>query len=183
PFYPGPMQLRYQVPTNERELWMPFRLRPRGFSDPVTARVLVKRGDAPITFEYDLVSVDDPGDPTGETGRVREVVLVSGDWDLEIEPEHLAADEYVARVTGLEPGGVVHVARGDGWMAPATASDVWIGTPGAVGPEPDDGSGASSGDDPSGAVHAQDAVSSGCGCRSSAPSQPFGVMLTMLLLG
>lgn len=173
PFYPGPMQMRYEVEAGERGFWIPFRLQPRGSSNPVSARVLVKRGDTPIEFEYDLVAVDDPGDPTGQAGKVREVVLVSGEWDLEVEPEFLADDEYVARVSGLEPGEVVHVAIVNTSKTNAVASDVWIGAPGAVDVGDEAGStgaDAGSGGDPD-SVHATGAVSSGCACAGGGERQ------------
>jgi MYXO-CTERM domain-containing protein len=183
PFYPGPMQLRYEVPPGQRELWVSFRLRPRGSSDPVSARVLVKRSDHSVEFEYDLVAVDDPGDPTGQTGRVREVVLVSGDWDLEVEPERVAGDDYVARVTGLEPGEVVHVAVVNDSPTPATASNVWIGTPGAVQPESDDDGDDDGGEREPATAHAEGAVSSGCGCSGGAPAMPLASAMLALLVG
>jgi MYXO-CTERM domain-containing protein len=182
PFFPGPMQLRYAVPPGEREAWVSFRLRPRGSSDPVSARVLVKRGAQSIEFAYDLVEADDPGDPTGLTGRVREVTLVSGDWDLEIEPERVAGDEYVARIKGLEPGEVVHIGIVNDSRTPAIASNVWVGTPGAVQPDDDEDRGEE-GEHDAESVHAQAAVSSGCGCRGGDPSGALGGAMLALLLG
>jgi hypothetical protein len=181
PFYPGPMQLRHAVAPGEREVWVSFRLQPRGSSDPVSARVLVKRDDETIEFTYDLAAIDDPGDPTGQTGRVREVVLVGGDWDLEVEPERVAGDEYVARIGGLEPGEVLHVALVNDSATPATAFNVRVGTPGA---EPDTTEGrGDSGDADAESVHAQGAVSSGCGCRGGTPAMPVVVAGGMMLLG
>ena len=184
PFFPGPMQLRYEVPVSDRELWVPFRLRPRGSNDPVSARLLVKRADEAITFDYDLVAVDDPGDPTGQTGRVREVVLVSGDWDLEIVPERVAGDEYIARVTGLEPGEVVHLMLVNDSVTPATASNVWVGTPGAVQPGGEGRGDSDGGDerDPE-SVRAEGGVSSGCGCRGGEPQLPLLAGGLLVLLG
>ncbi|MEM9458596.1 MAG: M36 family metallopeptidase [Myxococcota bacterium] len=112
PFYPGPMQMRYVVPPDADDMVLTYSLFPRQSSDPVEARVLVKRGDAPIEFEYQLVAVDDPPvDPEEEDqgDPIRELTLVTGDWDLELSATEVTDNDYVLELSGLEPGEVLHV--------------------------------------------------------------------------
>lgn len=116
PFYPGPMQLRYEVPPDAHDMVVTFTLKPSSSSDPVDARVLVKRGDSPIEFEYQLVAVDDPPvDPPEDPSEtpvdpVQEVVLVTGDWDHELAGTLVAENDYLVELGGLEPGEVLHVS-------------------------------------------------------------------------
>jgi len=116
PFYPGPTQLRYEVPPDAHDMVVAFTLKPYRSSGPVEARVLIKREDAPIEFEYQLVAVDDPPiDPPEDpeevpTDPVQEVVLVTGDWELELTASLVAENDYELELGGLEPGQVLHVA-------------------------------------------------------------------------
>ncbi len=127
PFYPGPMQMRYQVPADADDMVARFSLRPRGSSEPVEALVLVKRGDTPISFEYQLVAVDDPPveppDPDAEpSDPVRELTLVTGDWDLELTAIEKTETDYELVLGGLEPGEVLHVMLVNVSPTEATAS-------------------------------------------------------------
>jgi MYXO-CTERM domain-containing protein len=84
--------------------------------------VLLKRGDPPITYTYDLAATDEvTGDPDGDA--VREVVLVRGDWDEELELSQIAEHEYRASRGGLAPGEVVYVTVVDVGTSTLTASD------------------------------------------------------------
>ncbi|MEX1364375.1 MAG: M36 family metallopeptidase [Nannocystaceae bacterium] len=179
PFYPGPMQLRYEVPPGADDMVVRFVLRPRGSSEPVEARVLVKRGDEMIDWQFQLVAVDDPPPeppPAGEepTDPVRELTLVTGDWDTELAPVQLIEDEYEARLGGLEPGEVLHVTLVDLARTEAVASNVRIHASVEL---PDDGDGQDEDETGteggSGELPSLDEVQagegrSGCACRSAA---------------
>lgn len=164
PFYPGPMQLRGVVPPGKTALEVRMSLRSSSDGIDPTVVVLVKRADQPITFGYDLVAAPDPGDPSGQTGKVREVILVGGDWDLEIEPRVDADGRYTATIGGLHPGDVVHVSVAATSTADVVASGVSLGPPGATP--------ASDPDDHEPEAHTGgrqevvpgEAVTSGCGC-------------------
>lgn len=178
PFHPGPTQLRYEVPPDAHDMVVTFTLKPSSSSDPVEARVLVKRGDAPIEFEYTLVAVDDPPiDPPSDPEEipedpVQEVVLVTGDWDHELEASLVAENDYVLELGGLEPGEVLHVSLVN--IAPdnATASAVSVRSstepPLPAETSTGDASGSSDG---SGGLPAVDEVvpgagTSGCACTT-----------------
>jgi hypothetical protein len=132
PFYPGPMQLRYEVPPDGDDMVVTFSLRPTSGNDEVDAHVLVKRGDAPIAFEYQLVAVDDPPvDPPRDPSNapedpVRELVLVTGDWDHELPAIRVSEGANVVELGGLEPGQVLHVALVNVTRAHAVASTVAV---------------------------------------------------------
>ncbi len=125
PFYPGPMQLRYEVPDGADDMVLRYSLKPRGSSDPVDARVLIKRGDAPIEFEYQLVAVDNPPleEPEGDPGDpIRELTLVTGDWDMELAGTELTETDFELVVGGLEPGEVRYLTLVNTTTTEATAS-------------------------------------------------------------
>ena len=197
PFYPGPMQLRYEVPPDAHDMVVSFTLRPRGSSNPVEGLVLVKRGDAPIEFEYRLVAVDDPPlDPPPADAEpedpVRELVLVTGDWDLELSATEVSDSDYQVELGGLEPGEVLHVTLVDVAPTDATASGVSIRSSTAVPADDEDEAGASTGDDE--ALPGVDEVapgsgSSGCACTAGVggptrhPVGPGAWALLLLALG
>ncbi|HET6582052.1 MAG TPA: hypothetical protein VFG69_01370 [Nannocystaceae bacterium] len=170
PFAPGPMQLRYEVPAGSDELVVRFDLESRG-NDPVTASVLVKRADAPLEFTYRLVTRDDLGDPTGASNKIREVVLVEGDWDLEVPALQIDGEEHEARVGGLRPGEVVHIGVVDTATTDAVAKGVRVVDPDGAG-QGEGGSSSSGGDDvamgaaPDEREHAESAVAS-CACATA----------------
>ncbi|MCX4242427.1 hypothetical protein OEB96_17495 [Paraliomyxa miuraensis] len=176
PFHPAPMQLRYEVPPNADDMVVAFTLRPRGSDDPVEGLVLVKRGDAPIEFEYQLVAVDDPPleppeDPTGLEDPVRELVLVTGDWDLELAGTEVTDDDYVVTLGGLEPGEVLHVTVVDASPTDASVSGFLVRSSAALPDDAADG-GSSSDDGGEGPGAAVDRVvpgegAAGCACRAS----------------
>lgn len=113
PFYPGPMQLRHEVPEGSDNVIVRFRLSPRGTStgnpitSPVGAVVLIKRADAPIEFTYDLVAADQGGDPAKTS--VKEITAVHGDWDIERAATLVVGSENQLVLRGFRPGEVVHV--------------------------------------------------------------------------
>jgi len=180
PFYPGPMQLRYVVPANADDLVLSYTLRARSSDDPVAAHVLVKRADAPIEFEYRLVSVDEPPldpDPEEEDDPdvpIRELTLVTGDWDLELEATEIAVDDYALELGGLEPGEVLHLALVNVSNAEAVAIDTLVRSSAErpVDDDDDDDAPTTSAGEPTGAPLGADAVlpgdgASGCACRSA----------------
>jgi hypothetical protein len=174
PFVPGPMQLRYEVPSGATSVVVSYTLSSNEGSQVPAAHVLVKRADAPITFSYDLIGVDDPGDPTGEVGKIREVTWVRGDWDLEAEGEPDGDGATRATIAGLHEGEVLHltlVAVSDGDIV---ASSVWVTTPGV---HDDDATGTGDFDDLPGGldeVRPGAAQAGGCGCTSG-PVSPVPV--------
>ena len=181
PYYPGPMQLRYEVPEGVDAVDIAFGLRNRP-DDGTAAVVLVKWGDTPIEFAYELAALDDPGDATGEAGRIREVTLVSGDFDLELTPEEIEKDEFRAPLRNLSPGRVFHVALATRATTEVVASNVRIvGDP--YVPDADE-TGGSTGEevepaDTDARVHGEGAVAGGCGCgtgRAPAPAW-FAIVL------
>lgn len=184
PFYPAPMQLRYAVPDDADDMVVSFTLKPRGSSDPVEGLVLVKRGDAPIAFEYQLVAVDDPPvdppeDPDdGPDDPVRELVLVTGDWDLELSAIEVSDDDYLAELGGLEPGEVLHVTVVDVAPTDATVSGFSVRSSTALPPEDDAEGGSSSHDggetDPFAVDRvAPDGSAAGCACRAGPADRPW----------
>jgi hypothetical protein len=175
PFYPGPMQLRYEVPPDAHDMVVTFTLKPYRSSGPVEARVLVKRGDTPIEYEYRLVAVDDPPvDPPDDPEEtpvdpVQELVLVSGDWDHALEASLVAENDYLLELGGLEPGQVLHVALVNISPDNAAASGVSVRSstepplPSETGDESGTGTSGSTGELP-----AVDEVTPGAGTSSCA---------------
>ncbi|MEM6295213.1 MAG: M36 family metallopeptidase [Myxococcota bacterium] len=184
PFLPGPMQLRYVVPPGTERLEVQFGL--RGVDDEGnTAAVLVKRADAMIRFSYDLIALDDPGDATGETGRIREVTLVEGDWDLELEPVEQPGGGYVAVVPNMREGEVVHIAMGGLSTADMVATGVSMVPVGADENEAEaetETDGDAPGDGDSEAVFASETSAGGCGCQGGAGSAILGPWLLLPML-
>jgi hypothetical protein len=176
PFYPGPMQLRYEVPDGAHDMVVTFSLKANGSSDPVEARVLVKRGDEPIEFEYQLVAVDDPPvDPPEDPSEtpvdpVQEVVLVTGDWDHELPARLVAENDYVLELGGLEPGQVLHVTLVNVARDNAVASGVSVRSstelplPSETGDESGSSTGSSTGELPAVDEVVPAAGSSSCAC-------------------
>lgn len=167
PFFPGPLQLRYRVPPGATVVEIRVRTRSRG-EGPTGVRFLVKRSAQPITFEYDVVAVDEPGDPTGMTGRIREVTFVDGDWDREYEGEPVVGDESVVRVA-VRPGETLHVAVANVADEDVVLSSLRVYAPGVdVAQDADEvvGTGTGTGVTVE-EVRPGAAVAGGCGCRSS----------------
>jgi hypothetical protein len=167
PFWPGPMQLRYEVPDGVDAVEIAYSVRNRE-EDRLGARVLVKWGPEPVAFEYDLAALDDPGDSTGLSGQIREVTLVSGDWDLELDPPEIEDGQYRATLENLTPGETFHLA-----LAGLSGNDVSAGsvrilpnkfTPPGEAEETEDDDAAPNDDDDR-PVHGGAAVAGGCGCR------------------
>ena len=177
PFWPGPVQLRYEVPDGVDGVEITYGVRGRD-DDRIGAAVLVKWGPEPITFEYELAALDDPGDSTGMSGQIREVTLVSGDWDLELDPPEFEDGQFRAPLQNLTPGEVFHVALAGMSREDLTASSVRV-VPNVFTPEDDeeeaDDDDAAPDDD--GPVRAGAAVSGGCGCRHD----PAGALPWLLL--
>ena len=176
PFWPGPMQLRYEVPEGVDAVEIAYGTRGRE-EDRIGAAVLIKWGPEPITFEYELSALEDPG-------RIREVTLVSGDWDLELEPPELEDGQYRAKVENVAPGEVFHVTLASLSGGDVTASSVRVVpnvfTPPGEEDEADDDDDAAA-DDDDGPVHAGAAVAGGCGCRQP-PEAPLPWLLILPLL-
>lgn len=132
PFFPGPMQLRHQVPVGTDNVIVRFSLSPSGPPEnPANVLVLLKREDAPITFEYTLTAVDKNGDGSGK-GSVREVIQVVGDWDRAYAPSNLGGNDNQLVLRGFRPGEVVHVA-----FANLATSEQVIGSARAVSLPPE----------------------------------------------
>lgn len=168
PFVPGPMQLRAEVPPGATAMVVHFGL--RGDEDPEDAVVLlVKRGEERVHFSYELIAVDDPGDSTGESGRIREVTRTDGDWDLELEPVLQTGGGFSATIDNVHEGEVVHVAlaaRGPSDLVATSVTVSPVGVPEAPG-ETDgaaetDAQGASA----DRSVSADATSAGGCGCHS-----------------
>lgn len=175
PFFPGPMQLRAQVPAGATALEVHFGV--RGDDEPEDrVAVLVKRSEQRIAFSYTLVALDDPGDATGETGRIREVTHTEGDWELELEPTEQPDGDFVARIVGVHEGEVVHVAlaaRGPSDLVatsvaihPIGAHDDPVDTEGATDSEGDDEDAGAN----DASVSAQATSAGGCGCHAGSDS-------------
>ncbi len=182
PFLPGPMQLRYVVPPGTERLEVQFGL--RGVDDEGnTAAVLVKRDDSMIRFSYDLIALDDPGDATGETGRIREVTLVQGDWDLELEPVEVPGGGYVVVIPSVREGEVLHVAMGGLSTADMVATGVAVVPVGAeeadVETDSDDQEDGSGDGD---VVFAEQTTAGGCGCQGGAGSAILAPWLLLPML-
>ncbi|MCA9693569.1 MAG: hypothetical protein KC636_28495, partial [Myxococcales bacterium] len=135
PFYPGPMQLRHEVPAGSDNLVVSFRLAPRSGStgnpntNPVGAKVLLKWADEPIRFSYSLVASteDIVDDVEPESAKdVKEVTLVSGDWDEERVAQLVGSSDNQLVYLGLRPGDVVHISLVNTYPTEAVASSVRI---------------------------------------------------------
>lgn len=181
PFWPGPMQLRYQVPPDAHELVVEFDLTARSSEDPPQAAVLVKRGATPIAFSYDLVARDDGADPTDAKPKVRELTLVSGDWDRVVDAVRVADDAHEVRVGALEPGEVVHLSLVATVDVDATATKVRV-----IDGRDHDGEGTSSGGSDGGGgrdgtqdVHGTGAAAS-CACAPGRGPGPWAAPLLVL---
>ena len=145
PLAPGPLQLRYEVPEGETEVTVFATVSLNGSSEEPALTVLMRTGDEPITFEYEVVD---------------DVIVVSGDWQTELELESLNGEDYIARVP-VNAGDVLHVSLANRSPAGATISNFFVV--------------ASDADEPP--------EPPGCGCTSSEPG-PRGLALMLLgLLG
>ncbi len=126
PFFPGPMQLRHEVPEGSDNIIVRFRL---GANDevpgvPSGAVVLIKRADAPIEFTYTLTALDRA--PDGNKPSAREIIAVEGDWDHQRVPSLLATSDNQLVLRGFRPGEVVHVALANVTSAEVSASGVAV---------------------------------------------------------
>ncbi len=110
PFFPGPMQLRHEVPAGTDNVIVRFGLSPGSGppDNPLGVLVLLKREDAPIEFEYTLTAVDKNPDGGGK-GSVREVIQVEGDWDRAYVASNLGGSDNQLVLRGFRPGEIVHV--------------------------------------------------------------------------
>ncbi len=168
PFVPGPMQLQARVPPGASALEVTFDL--RGDEEPEDAVVLlVKRGEERMHFSYELIAVDDPGDSTGESGRIREVTRVEGDWDFELEPVPRTGGGFSASIANVHEGEVVHVALAAVGPSDLVATSVAISPVGvseALG-DTDGGVDTDAQAPATGAsVSAQGTAAGGCGCNT-----------------
>ncbi|MBL4684955.1 MAG: hypothetical protein JKY37_10225 [Nannocystaceae bacterium] len=176
PFYPGPLQLRYEVPQNVQHAFVRFKLTASRSANPVEARVLVRREDSPITYEYHLVAADeevelpeDGGEPD-DPDPVREVILTTGDWDEELVPVQYAVNEYEAQITGLSEGKVLHIAVVNVSTTAAVASGVRVQSTAALADEPEPEADTDVPDpaqDGTDVVASGDVASGACTCRAA----------------
>ena len=111
PFFPGPMQLRHEVPAGTDNVIVRFSLSAGAGppDNPVGVVVLLKREDAPIEFVYTLTAVDKNADGAGK-GSIREVIQVEGDWDRKFVASNLGGSDNQLVLRGFRPGEVVHIA-------------------------------------------------------------------------
>ena len=127
PFFPGPMQLRHEVPAGSDNVVVKFRM--GGGSgiagNPAGVLVLIKRADAPLAFTYTLVAIDKSADG-GAKGSVRDVIKVDGDWDLALPASAPEENENQLVLRGFRPGEVVHVALANVNTAEGAASGVAV---------------------------------------------------------
>lgn len=159
PYAPGPLQLRYEVPTGAEEVTIFFSL---SGGDPAERAVslLLRRDGEPITFDFDL-SEDE------------ESIAVTGDHELELPAESLNGEDFIARLA-VEPGEVLHVALANRTPSSVTASNVFV-----TASEPAETGESSGGSSPS---EDGDGEGDGCGCRD-APAGPSAMVVALLLLG
>jgi MYXO-CTERM domain-containing protein len=192
PFWPSPMQLRYEVPAGADDVVVRMQYRAGEPEDPLDPRILIKVGDSPIAFTYDLAAVDvPPSEPVAEgeppPDDALELVLVGGDWDHELSPTRLTTNEYELRLGGYQPGEVVYVTVVNAATANANVSDLRVLSSAEFEEPPEETGGDVDPDDAPEEV-APGAVNSGCGCRHPAattagPSGASGLpWLTVLLL-
>ncbi len=192
PFYPGPMQLRHEVPEGTDNIVVRFRLSPRGTStgnpntNPVGALVLIKREDSPIEFEYDLTEVEGATDP-GQKTSVKEITQVRGDWDMERVASLVVGSENQLILRGFRPGEVVWVTLVNTLKNEAVAGSVSVISldpelldQGSI-PDGDSSDAASESDSPDPGDSARiGAPTTACACRAEGGS---GSPALLLLLG
>lgn len=192
PFYPGPMQLRHEVPEGTDNIVVRFRLSPRGTStgnpntNPVGALVLIKREDSPIEFEYDLTEVEGAGDPD-QKSSVKEITQVRGDWDMERVASLVVGSENQLILRGFRPGEVVWVTLVNTLKNEAVAGSVSVVSfdpelldQGSI-PDDDSGDAASDSDSPDPGDSSQSsAPTTACACRAEGGA---GFPALLLLLG
>jgi len=193
PFYPGPMQLRHEVPEGSDNVIVRFRLSPRGTStgnpntNPVGALVLLKREDSPIEFEFDLTQVENSGDPD-QKSSVKEITQVRGDWDMEREASLVIGSENQLILRGFRPGEVVWVTLVNQLSSEAVAGSVSVisidpalldhgSFPGAgeTGSDEESDSETDAGGD--GDIIETGEPTTACACRAEGPTDPAGLLL------
>jgi Zn-dependent metalloprotease len=182
PFFPGPMQLRHEVPPGSDNVIIRFRLGNTSGppENPAGVVVLLKRADAPISFQYTLTAVD--RNPDGSTkGAIREVIQVTGDWDHQLVASRLGESDNQVVLRGFRPGEVVHVALANLMTGEQVASATNVtsvppefldeGTVTIdVGPHPQATVGADEAE-----LHTSPPEAS-CACRSEAPGAPLALL-------
>ena len=193
PFFPGPLQLRYEVPAGVTRAFVEFRLDPDGSSDPVEALVLVRRDDSPVTFEYRLVAVDEPveipedGSEPDDPDPVREVILTTGDWDEELVAVQYAPRLFRAELSAVEEGDVVHVTLVNVTSTSAIATGLKVVTDVMIDLDEDEADTDTDSPDPAqdgtDVVHSTRAVSGGCTCRAGEGRGSAVLWLLPVLLG
>lgn len=115
PFAPGPFQLRVQVPDDATEVTL-FATLTAEDDEQATASFLVKRADAPVSFAFEM---------NEGTGDDDERILVTGDWDVELQPEALNDQDFIARLP-VTPGEVLHVALANRSETKVSASNFFV---------------------------------------------------------
>ncbi len=182
PWWPGPMQLRYEIPEGAQEAVVEAELTARGDGD-ASAIVLVKRSDRAIEFSYDVVRRDDAGDPSGAATKAREVTLVGGDWDLAVPAERVGGATHRARIGGLRAGEIIHVAFAGTAEVDVVASSLRILDPAAGAGGDETGENGETSEDASlrEAVHGGNAQAS-CACDTGARPRLWALSLAVLLL-
>jgi MYXO-CTERM domain-containing protein len=192
PFFPGPMQLRHEVPEGSDNVVVRFRLGASGgpADNPVGVLVLLKREDAPLVFDYTLTAIDKSSD--GGKGSVREVIKTEGDWDLALPASLLGESDNQLVLRGFRPGEVVHVALANVGPSESVASGVAVVSlptefldEGTVHVDADLGdtdsdSSGSGGDGPGAPVVDADPAMASCACRSGEGQGAGLLALTML---
>ncbi|MEX1368503.1 MAG: hypothetical protein AB1Z98_35570 [Nannocystaceae bacterium] len=167
PFAPGPLQLRYRVPADAREVTM-FMSLSGGEPAMRAVSLLLSFDGEPIRFEFEL---PEDGD---------EAIAVEGDHELELPAQSLNGQDFIARLA-VEPGQVLHVALANRSPFSVTASNVFV-----TASEPsfdDEGSGSSVTGDPQ-ADGSEPAT--GCACRlhdEPRGAPPWSGLLLLLGLG
>ncbi|MCA9720688.1 MAG: hypothetical protein KC468_38855, partial [Myxococcales bacterium] len=132
PFWPGPMQLRGEVPVGSDNLIISFRLSPRGTStgnpntSPVDAELLLKWADEPMRFEYQLTSKTDDLDGSPADPDAEEVIQVVGDWDEQRIATLISSSDNQLIIRGLSPGTVVYATLVNTYKSEAVASSFKI---------------------------------------------------------
>ncbi len=132
PFWPGPMQLRAEVPVGSDNLNISFRLSPRGTStgnpntSPVDAMVLIKWADEPMKFEYHLTAKTDDINGSPEGADAEEVIQVVGDWDEVRIATLIGSSDNQLLIRGLNPGTVAYVTLVNTYKSEAVASSTKV---------------------------------------------------------
>lgn len=127
PFFPGPMQLRHEVPEGSDNVIVRFRMG-GGSGIPgneAGALVLLKRADEPLEFKYTLTAIDKSADGASK-GSIRDVIKVDGDWDLALPASVPEEGDNQLVLRGFRPGEVVHVTLVNVTTAEAAASGVAV---------------------------------------------------------